>query len=181
MSTQALFIVSNLVGGGEVLESYYWGLASFPEYREALSGGVHGSLRTILTISMIFAALGYLLFCYVTLFGDGLVHFNNANRLGIHTVEIMAVIFLASAALWMPSAIYYLKTQDSIWWIVSITVLSITPLALLTLIYIAVSTSGDSIGPGTKYLAVAGLTSILVFVTSTSHIYIQRNDQMHRI
>ena len=39
MSTQALFIVSNLVGGGEVLESYYWGLASFPEYREALSVG----------------------------------------------------------------------------------------------------------------------------------------------
>ena len=72
----------------------------------------------------------------------------------------MVVIFLASAALWMPSTIYYLKTQNTIWWIISIASLWVTALALLTLIYITASTGSDSVGIGTKYLAIAGLSSI---------------------
>ena len=160
MNTQTLFILSNLVGGVAVLGGYYWGIPSFPEYREALWGGVQGTLRTILTVSMIFAASGYLLFCCVSLFRDGLVNFNDANNIGPHAVEIMVVIFLASAALWMPSTIYYLKTQNTIWWIISIASLWVTALALLTLIYITASTGSDSVGIGTKYLAIAGLSSI---------------------
>ena len=160
MSAQALFIVSNIVGGVAVLGGYYWGIASFAEYREALWGGIQGNLRTILTISMVLAALGYLVFCYVSLFRDGLVNFNETNIFGTNTVEIVVIIFLASAALWMPSTIFYLKTQNSLLWIVSIASLWITALALLTLIYISVSTDSNSIGIGTKYLAISGLSSI---------------------
>ena len=160
MSTQTLFVLSNILGGLAVLGGYYWGITSFSEYREALWGGVHGALRTILTVSMLFSALGYLLFCYVSLFRDGLVNFNEVSNLGSYTVVMLVAIFLTSAALWMPSTIYYLKTQNSIWWIVSVASLWVTALALLALLYISASADIDSIGVVTKYLAIAGLASI---------------------
>ena len=40
MSTQTLFVLSNILGGLAVLGGYYWGITSFSEYREALWGGV---------------------------------------------------------------------------------------------------------------------------------------------
>ena len=50
--------------------------------------------------------------------------------------------------------------DPSLWWIISIASLWGTALALLTLIYITASTGSDSVGIGTKYLAIAGLSSI---------------------
>ena len=129
-SQQIVFLIVNAIGGIAVLGSYAIGLGMFPEYREALWGEVRGTLRTGITISMLFAALGYLAFCYVALFQNGLSDFNKVNWFNQYTVSVLIAIFLISATFWMPTAIAYLNFSNTYWLVVCILSLWVTAISL---------------------------------------------------
>ena len=60
MTPRIRFLLLNIFGGTAVLGSYVWGIAGYPELRDAFWGGVPESLRGLYTINMFFAAAGYL-------------------------------------------------------------------------------------------------------------------------
>ena len=49
MPSKNIFLSVNIVGGILVLGGYALGLSMYPEYNEALWGGVQGTLRNIFT------------------------------------------------------------------------------------------------------------------------------------
>lgn len=55
----AAFIALNVLGGLAVLGSYVHGLASYPETRGDVWGGVPEALQPLYTVSMLLATLGY--------------------------------------------------------------------------------------------------------------------------
>ena len=160
MSSKNIFLGINIVGGILVLGGYALGLSFYPEYNEALWGGVKGTLRNIFTISMLPAAVGYLTFCYITMFKNGAEAINRNSILGQHPVSVLSAIFLASAAIWMPTLIAYIHTSANYWWVISVSSLWVTALALLTLTIIAINTSTSEMSQASKNAAVIGLAYI---------------------
>ena len=145
MSPQSYFILVNIIGGLAVLGSYAAGLGFFPEYRETLWGGVRGIWKPVLTVSMLLAAGGYLIFCYFALFREGEYFFRVNIFVEIPTITLLTLIFLSSAALWMPTTITYFLTGNSLWWFLTITILWITAISLVVLTGIVSSSNHDSI------------------------------------
>jgi hypothetical protein len=117
MSNVLIFFLVNLVGGIAVLGSYVVGLYIYPDFRNALWGGVTGGWKTLFTVSMFFAAAGYLIFCYSMTISDAA---DESSFLGRHTYSILAAFFLFSASVWMPATLKYLATNDNLWWILSV-------------------------------------------------------------
>ena len=156
-SHQTVFLIINMIGGIAVLGSYVIGLGMFPEYREALWGGVKGNLKTGITISMLFAAVGYLAFCYISLFQNGLEDFNKSDWFNGHTVSVLVALFLISATFWMPSAIAYLKFSDTYWLIICVVSLWITAISLLALLGIVMTSDVTTIAPVSHYIAIIGI------------------------
>ena len=157
MSSKNIFLGTNILGGLFVLGGYVLGLSFYPEYNEALWGGVKGPLRSIFAISILPAAVGYLTFCYVTMFKNGAEAINRNSVIGQHPVSVLYAIFLASAAGWMPTLIAYIHTSESYWWVISVSSLWITALSLLTLTIIAATTSTSEISQASKNAAVIGI------------------------
>ena len=158
MSTQqVLFLTINLIGGLAVLGSYIIGLGMFPEYREALWGEVRGNLRTGILISMIFAALGYLAFCYVALFQNGLEDFNKSDWFNSYTISILVGIFLISATFWLPSAIAYLHFSNTYWLVICIVSLWSTAISLAVLLGIVITSDVKIISSASHYVAIIGI------------------------
>ena len=160
MPSIMIFLSVNIVGGILVLGGYALGLSMYPEYNEALWGGVQGTLRNIFTISMLPAAVGYLTFCYITMFKNGAEAINRNSIIGQHPASVLSAIFLASAAVWMPTLIAYIHTGESYWWILSVSSLWITGLSLLTLTIITSNTSTSEMSQLSKNAAVIGLAYI---------------------
>ena len=156
-SQQIVFLIVNAIGGIAVLGSYAIGLGMFPEYREALWGEVRGTLRTGITISMLFAALGYLSFCYVALFQNGLSDFNKVNWFNQYTVSVLIAIFLISATFWMPTAIAYLNFSNTYWLVVCILSLWVTAISLVAILGITITADLESIGSISHYVAIIGI------------------------
>lgn len=50
MSTRIIFTLVHIFGGMAVLGGYAWCLVIYPENRDALWGGAHGTLRSIFTL-----------------------------------------------------------------------------------------------------------------------------------
>ena len=93
MSTTNMFLLINLTGGIAVLASYFIGLRSSPDLAEGLWGGVTGNLRMFFTLSMLFAASGYLAFCYFFVFaGLGLALSDSGLALG--SLSLVAILVL---------------------------------------------------------------------------------------
>ena len=160
MSSKNIFLGANILGGILVIGGYVLGLTFYPEYNEALWGGVDGPLRSIFSISMLPAAIGYLTFCYVTMFKNGAKAMNRNSVIGQQPVSVLSAIFLASAAVWMPTLIAYIHTNESYWWVISVSSLWVTALSLLTLTIIAATTSTFEISQASKNAAVIGLAYI---------------------
>ena len=160
MSSKNIFLGVNIVGGIFVLGGYALGLTFYPEYNETLWGGVKGTLRNIFTISILPEAVGYLTFCYITMFKNGAEAINRNSIIGQHPVSVLSAIFLASAAVWMPTLIAYIHTGESYWWILSVSSLWITGLSLLTLTIITSNTSTSEMSQVSKNAAVIGLAYI---------------------
>ena len=127
------FLIVNLVGGSAVLGSYIIGLANFPEYRNDLWGGIHGIWRNVSVASMLLAGAAYLTFCYFIVFREDAQIYGAQLILGAHTASLLTGLFLLSATLWMPSAILYIHTGNTAWWILTVGALWVTAMALLSL------------------------------------------------
>ena len=127
MTNTTIFFLVNLVGGIAVLGSYGAGFYLYPDQRTALWGGVVGNWKTLFSTSMVFAAAGYLIFCYTMTVSDGA---DEASFLGKYTFSILATAFLFSASVWMPATLQYLDTRKEIWWVVSVTSLWVTAASL---------------------------------------------------
>ncbi len=160
MSSKNIFMAVNTCGGILVLGGYALGLTYYPEYSEALWGGVEGTLRNIFTISMLPAAGGYLTFCYVSVFKNGAEAINKNSIIGPHSVSILSAMFLASAAVWMPTLIAYIHTDQNYWWALSVTSLWVTALSILALTIVTSIASIPGISRASKYASVVGLVYI---------------------
>jgi len=114
------FVWINIIFGLLVLVSYIVGISQFPEYHESLWGGVQGELRQRFIISMLFAALGYLMFFSFVVYsyisnGDCLKEFKFFNYFKFSNfLNFSVFIFLVSSAIWMPTLILFLLSSNSI-------------------------------------------------------------------
>ena len=160
MSPQVTFILVNMIGGILVLGGYAIGIGNFPEHRNSLWGGVSTSWRQAIVVSMLIAAVGYLMFCYMAVFKDGATHFSHDWLLGDHSVTILTAIFLISAACWMPFLLTYIISGTNFWWILTVVALWITALSLILLCLVVATYNGNDISSTEKILALVGLTAI---------------------
>ena len=160
MSSKNMFLGVNTFGGILVIGGYVLGFTFYPEYSEALWGGVNGTLRNIFTISMLPAAGGYLTFCYVSVFKNGAEAINKNSIIGPHSVSVLSAMFLVSAAVWMPTLIAYIHTGQNYWWALSVTSLWITALSVLALTIVTSISSTPGISRVSKYASVVGLAYI---------------------
>ena len=155
MSATQMFVLINLIGGVAVLGSYFLGLLYFADLREGLWGGVSGNLRIVFTLSMVGAAVGYLAFCYLMVFGGFGTSINGSYLQW--AIPSLVAIFLISAATWMPATSVYLNTSNSFWWMLSVIVLWTTALPLLILTASLLFHSPESLENSVKYISVVGL------------------------
>ena len=157
MSTRTLFALVNILGGMAVLGSYAWCLVTYPEHRNALWGGVHGTLRSIFTLSMLLAAGGYITFCYVIIFQVGERTFGKNPVLGTNAIIILTTVFLASAAMWMPSLIAFYRSGEGHWWVVCTLSLWVTAISLILMTGVTAISHVDGISKASINASVAGL------------------------
>ena len=64
---QVILLIINIVGGAAVIGSYIFGLRSQAGGATVLWGGVPANIRSLIGVSMILAAVGYLYFLYYLL------------------------------------------------------------------------------------------------------------------
>ena len=159
MTNVLVFFLVNLAGGIAVLGSYIVGLYLYPDFRNTLWGGISGSTKTLFTVSMIFAAAGYLCFCYSMAISEAA---NKSSFLGQHTFAVLAAFFLISASVWMPAALKYLSTSDNLWWIISVISLWITAISLCLLTVSFGLSKYENIGTIQFAFALAGISWITI-------------------
>lgn len=157
MSTRIIFALVNIFGGMAVLGGYAWCLVTYPENRDALWGGVNGTLRSIFTLSMFLAAAGYITFCYVTIFQVGEQTLDIDTVFGTNRIVILAIVFLASAATWMPSLIAFIRNGEGHWWAVCTLSLWVTAISLLLMTGVTAISPVDGIAKTSLNASVAGL------------------------
>ena len=73
---------------------------------------------------------------------------------------MLAIVFLASAAVWMPSSIAYIRSGEGAWWFVCVITLWVTALSLLAMTGITAILPVDGISVISKYASVVGLAYI---------------------
>jgi hypothetical protein len=151
----------NLIGGTAVLASYAHGLATHPETRGDVWGGVPEALRGFYTAWMFVAATGYLLFTHFVLFRVDPGAVRVAGRFGYGVLPWIYAGILLPSALWMPLTFAYLE-QPSAWLLwairVDLAVVGLASLALLASL-LRFSPKRPALGHG---LAVAGAAGFCV-------------------
>ena len=171
MTYLSSFLWINIIFGFLVFLSYIVGISQFPEYREALWGGVQGGLRQKFIISMLFAALGYLIFflfiVYFYISNQGCFkEFNFITTFNISQgLNFSVFIFLVFAAIWMPTLILYLQSSNSIFLYVSNASLWITAFASILMLFFTsygfVNITSDLKESIFSYLTLLGLIQVV--------------------
>ncbi len=171
MTYLSSFIWINVIFGSLVLLSYIVGISQFPEFRETLWGGVQGVLRERFIVSMLFAALGYLIFCSFIIYfyisnGDNFKEFNFLTSFNVSQgLNFSVFIFLFFAAIWMPTLILYLQSSNSIFLYVSNASLWITAFASILLLFFTsygfVNITSDLKESIFSYLTLLGLIQVV--------------------
>ena len=140
MTYLSTFIFINIFLGVLVLSSYFIAITQFAEYSESLWGGVQGSLRTTFIISMLFGALGYMIF-FTFIIYSCLVEENCVKELYFYksinvfsSLNFSVMIFLISASIWVPTILMYLKSLNSIFWYLSVGSLSVTAFSAISIL-----------------------------------------------
>lgn len=96
-----LYLLLNLVGGPAVLGSYAWGIATHDEPGKTLWGQVPVAIVPLYNLSMLGAAVGYLLFAWFLFFRvDPATATVGARGYGVFNA--LTALALAPSALWMP-------------------------------------------------------------------------------
>ena len=111
-----LILIINIVGGVLVLGGYAWGLITHPYTRDSIWGGIPESWKPYYTISMFFAAAGYLTLLYYLTFAEGQTIKPLDGKYGMEFFIFLYTIYLILAALWMPSTFKVLESGNSNWW-----------------------------------------------------------------
>lgn len=131
MSYTTIFLIVNVVGGVLVLGGYVAGFTLFSEAKETMWGGINSSQRPIFQISMVLAAVGYLVFCYTAMFKFG-DNWSNLSDIDALIIIILCASFLGTAALWLPLGLWYQETGVKIVYGLMVLALWVTALSLLT-------------------------------------------------
>jgi hypothetical protein len=151
---QWILVAINVVGGILVLGSYVQGLMAHPDNRNALWGGVPGSVQPLYTAGMITAALGYFAFTYFILFEiDAEVRV--ADHFGFWIFFLIYTVILVPSALWMPLTYAAIGNHSTgLYWVIRI-VLAVVGLGSVALLValLTLRTGGSSYA---YWLAVAG-------------------------
>ena len=162
LSNIQIFTLINVIGGVMVVGGYAIFLYLFPAQRESLWGGIEGGWRVAFTVSMLLAAVGYITFFYLIVSKLGVPSFAAgipSFLTGPNTMIFLCALFLAGASVWMPSTIAFIRSHDTVWWIVAAGSLWVTALSLILMIVnlYGAEVTGSLIH---KYLALAGLIYI---------------------
>ena len=160
MPATATFLFVNIIGGLAVLGGYIICLYCFPAQREMLWGNVQGDMRYAFIISMLLATAGYLAFAYGILLESDPSEFLSRVLDTKQGISILCMIFLLSAASWMPATIAYLKTSNSLWWIISVTSLWVTAISLFAATIIVISSPLAIPSTFHRILTISGISVI---------------------
>jgi hypothetical protein len=145
----------NLVGGVAVLGSYAYGLATHPEIRGQVWGGVPDSLRPFYSVSMLLAAAGYFAFSYFVFFRLDPKRTRVGSSAGLSVFNLLYVLILLPSALWMPLTFAMIEAPGAaLWWAIRLVlcVAGAASLGMLAAILKAQSPGANSV----RWLAVLG-------------------------
>ena len=156
-----IFLIVNVVGGLGVLGSYFIGFATHPGASEKLWGNVTPLLKSVYTVTMPLAAIGYFLFAYFILFQLDSKKAMIGDFFGFEALTVIFIIILLPSAMWMPLTFKMIEAPNlQLWWAIRIVLLVI---ALASLALICALLSLNQREPAWSYwLAVIG--SVLFFV-----------------
>ena len=124
MNYTILFV--NTILGLLLLYSYYF-LINKLEKPQRLWGRIHEKYRPIYTVSMLLAALGYMLMMYFLV-----VKVKNNNEL-MREILVLQIIVILASMLWMPLTIRYMKNKNAI----------IKSIVILVLFTVAIASFGN--------------------------------------
>ena len=105
ISSTQIFGLVNVVGGVVVLGSYGYGIMAFPKLRQGFWGGIDGRWRIVFTLSMLPAAVGYLVFSHFMLFHAGLESLEDSILALKILPHLVTISFLLSSSIWMPATL----------------------------------------------------------------------------
>ena len=125
----------HLVGGIAVLVSYAYGLATHPELRDEVWGGVPHPLRGFYTVSMLSAAVGYFLFGFFVLFRVDAATARVGRWAGFGLFTVLYALILIPSALWMPLSFEMIESPGSGLWYAIRGVLGTVGLASLLMLW----------------------------------------------
>jgi hypothetical protein len=129
-----LFAAINVLGGVAVLGSYALGIATHPDTRGEVWGGVPQGLRPLYTVSMLLAAAGYFAFSgFVWLCLDP-DRTRIAGRFGFGLLNLLYACILLPSALWMPLTFAMLESPGPGIWLAIRLVLAVVGLGSLGLL-----------------------------------------------
>lgn len=164
MSHPQLFALINIIGGVTILSSYVGGILLYPDHREGLWGGVESRYRIYFVVSMLLAILGYLTFLYFATFKNTNALFLPNLPLGPYTLSILCIIFLSSAAIWMPATILYSHLKQNWIWFTIVIALWATAISLIGMTATVLSASIRDVLPYKNFMLV-GLTCTALHCT----------------
>jgi hypothetical protein len=110
-------LVINLIAGGSVIASYIQGVLAHPGKSAKLWGNVPPGLIPFYTVSMVTAAMGYLMFTFYLLF---YVNPDNSKIFGHYSFPLfnwLYAIILIFSALWMPLTFIMLDHPSTLLWL----------------------------------------------------------------
>tara|TARA_X000000950_G_scaffold288558_1_gene405955 strand:+ start:2738 stop:3268 length:531 start_codon:yes stop_codon:yes gene_type:complete len=103
MNYTILFV--NTIFGLLLVYSYYFSINKL-EKPQRLWGRIHEKYRPVYTVSMLLAALGYMLMMYFLV-----VKVKNNNEL-LREILVLQIIVILASMLWMPLATKYIKNKN---------------------------------------------------------------------
>lgn len=145
----------NLLGGFAVIGSYAHGLLTHPLTRGDAWGDVPAALVPLYTVNMLLAAVGYFLFTHFVFFRLDPERSRIAGRFGFGAFNVLYVLILIPAALWMPLTFAMLDDPGAGLWIAIRGVLAITGLASMGL-FLSIATVRPHEAPRSRRVALVG-------------------------
>ena len=148
----------NVLGGIAVLGSYAHGIATNPETRGDVWGGVPEGLQPLYTVSMLAATAGYFLFTSYFFFraDPDVVRIAGRHRFG--TLNALYALVLVPSVLWMPLTFAMLEAPSAgLWWAIRVVLFAVGAGSLgLLAALLAIRPRGSALAWG---LAVLGLAA----------------------
>jgi hypothetical protein len=154
-------LLLNVLGGIAVLGSYVWGIASNPETRGSVWGGVPESLKPLYTASMLTAALGYFLYSHFVFFRLDPDKTRLLGDRGFGTFHLLYALVLIPSALWMPLTFEMLAAPNGALWLAIRVVLALVGIGSLGLIA-AIATAGPLRAPVARGVALVGAVAFAI-------------------